>query len=122
MRHVVAAPTAREVLERFAALIAEAGPRVVPLYAVMHAAADAEPDLARLVRMLDAQRLTGATRLAEVVMARLGDGDPDRLAQVRDTIWAFNSPQLYTLLVTQRGWTPRRYGEWVARALVALVA
>jgi AcrR family transcriptional regulator len=122
MRHVVAAPTAREVLERFAALIAEAGPRVVPLYAVMHAAADAEPDLARLVRTLDAQRLTGATRLAEVVMARLGDGDPDRLAQVRDTIWAFNSPQLYTLLVTQRGWTPRRYGEWVARALVALVA
>jgi hypothetical protein len=91
----------------------------------MHAAADAEPDLVRLTRTLDEQRLAGATRLAEVVLERLGAdpaADPDRLAQVRDTIWTFNSPQLYTLLVTQRGWTPQRYGEWVARALVALVA
>ena len=121
MRHVVAAPTAREVLERFAALVAEAGPRAVPLYAVLHAAADADTELARIARTLDEQRLTGATRLAEVVLDRLGDGDPERLEQVRDTIWAFNSPQLYTLLVTQRGWTPQRYGAWVARGLVAAV-
>lgn len=121
MRHVVAAPTAREVLERFAGLIVEAGPRVVPLYAVLHAAADADPELARIARTLDDQRLVGATRLAEVVLERLGGSDPERLAQVRDTIWTFNSPQLYTLLVTQRGWTPQRYGQWVARALTALV-
>ena len=82
---------------------------------------DADPDLARVARTLDEQRLAGATRLAEVVLERLGETDPERLALVRDTIWTFNSPQLYTLLVTQRGWTPERYGEWVARALVALV-
>jgi AcrR family transcriptional regulator len=121
MRHVVAAPTARAVLERFAALIAEAGPRVVPLYAVLHAAADADPELARVARTLDEQRLAGATRLAEVVLDRLGETDPERLEQVRDTIWTLNSPQLYSLLVTQRGWTPQRYGQWVARALTALV-
>ncbi len=126
MRHVVAAPTARELLERFAALITEAGPRAVPLYVVLHAAADADPELARLARTLDDHRLTGAARLAAVVLDRLGVRDaartaPDRLAHVRDTIWTFNSPQLYDLLVTQRGWTPQRYGEWVTRGLVALV-
>jgi AcrR family transcriptional regulator len=123
MRHVMAAPTAREVLERFAALIAEAGPRVVPLYAVLLAAADGDPDIARLAATLDQQRLVGATRLAEVVLDRLGETvqDPQRLAEVRDTIWTFNSPQLYTLLVTQRGWSPERFGAWVARGLTALV-
>jgi AcrR family transcriptional regulator len=126
MRHVLAAPTAREVVERFAALIAEAGPRVVPLYTLLHAAADADPELARLARTLDEHRLAGAARLAAVVLDRLGvpdpaRTDPDRFAHVRDTIWTFNSPQLWTLLVTQRGWTPQRYGEWVARAMTALV-
>jgi AcrR family transcriptional regulator len=126
MQHVMAAPTAREVVERFAALIAEAGGRVVPLYTVLHAAADADPELARLARTLDEQRLAGAARLAAVVLDRLGVADPartdpDRLAHVRDTIWTFNSPQLWTLLVTQRGWTPQRYGKWVAQALTALV-
>jgi AcrR family transcriptional regulator len=128
MRHVAEAPTAREVLERLAALIAEAAPRVAPMYAVLHAAADADPELARLADTLDEQRLAGATRLAGIVLDRLSDPaaerdrpDPDRLAQVRDTIWTLNSPLLYGLLVTQRGWSPQQYGAWVARALTALV-
>jgi AcrR family transcriptional regulator len=128
MRHVAEAPTAREVLERLAALIAEAAPRVAPMYAVLHAAADADPELARLADTLDEQRLAGATRLAGIVLDRLSDPaaerdrpDLDRLAQVRDTIWTLNSPLLYGLLVTQRGWSPQQYGAWVARALTALV-
>jgi AcrR family transcriptional regulator len=121
MRHVVEGATAREVLHRLAALIAEAGPQVAPLYAVLHAAADADPEIARLAATLDEQRLHGATRLAEVVLDRLGDTDPDRLREVRDTIWTLNSPLLFGLLVTQRGWPPERYGAWVARALTALV-
>jgi AcrR family transcriptional regulator len=128
MRHVAEAPTAREVLERLAALIAEAAPRVAPMYAVLHAAADADPELARLADTLDEQRLAGATRLAGIVLDRLSDPaaerdrpDPDRLAHLRDTIWTLNSPLLYGLLVTQRGWSPQQYGAWVARALTALV-
>jgi AcrR family transcriptional regulator len=123
MRHVAEAPTARELLERLAALIAEAAPRVAPVYGVLHAAADADPEIARLAATLDEQRLAGATRLAGIVLDRLGDpgADGDRLAQVRDTIWTLNSPLLYGLLVTQRGWSPQQYGAWVARALTALV-
>lgn len=121
MRHVVEGATAAEVLHRLAALIAAAGPGVAPLYAVLHAAADADPQIAQLAATLDEQRLEGATRLAEVVLDRLGDADPDRLREVRDTIWTLNSPLLFGLLVTQRGWSPERYGAWVARALTALV-
>ena len=121
MKHVHAGATAEEVLLRLADLIAEAAPRVCPIYAVVTAAADADPEIARLARMLDEQRLTGATRLAATVMQRLGDDDPDRLAEVRDTIWTMNSPWLYDMLVVQRGWSTPRYRDWIGRALVRLV-
>lgn len=120
MRHVHEGATADEVLRRLAALIADRAPHVFPMFRVVHAAADADPQIAALARALDEQRLAGATMLATTVVARLGDDDPDRLADVRDTIWTLNSPLLYGLLVQQRGWSPERYGHWVARALTAL--
>lgn len=30
-----------------------------------------------------------------------------------------HSPEVYELLVVQRGWTPQRYGRWVADTLTA---
>ncbi len=121
MQHVHAGATAREVLARLAALVADRAPHVYPIAAVVYAAADSDPKVRELVQVLDDQRLLGATALATTVMARLGDDDPQRHAEVRDTIWVFNSPLLYGLLVEQRGWSPERYGGWVARALTALV-
>jgi AcrR family transcriptional regulator len=118
MRHVHEGRTAEEVLGRLAALIAERAPHVQPIYAVVHAAADADPEIAALARTLDEQRLAGATRLAGIVVEK--GGDPDRQDEVRDTIWTLNSPLLYGLLVTQRGWSTERYGGWIRRALTAL--
>lgn len=120
MRHVHEGPTAEEVLLRLAALITDRAPHVHPIYAVVHAAADADPEIAALAGLLDEQRLAGATMLAATVLDRLGDDDPERLAHVRDTIWTLNSPLLYGLLVTRRGWPVQRYGTWIARALTAL--
>lgn len=122
MHHVHGGATAEEVLLRLAALIADRAPHVHPIYAVVHAAADADPEIAALARTLDEQRLTGAALLATTVLDRLGIDDPGRHAEVRDTIWTLNSPLLYGLLVTGRGWSTERYGRWVARALVALAA
>jgi AcrR family transcriptional regulator len=121
MRHVHDGPTAETVLSRLATLIADLAPEISPIAAVMYAAADTDPAIADLVRTFDGQRLAGATMLATTVMTRLGDDDPARLAEIRDTIWTLNSPHLYLLLVTQRGWSVQRYGEWIRRALVALV-
>jgi len=122
MQHVHAGATAEEVVSRLATLIATTGHEVSPIAAVMYAAADADPAIAELADTLDGHRLTGATRIATTLLERLGTVDPDRLAHVRDSVWTFTSPQLWTLLVTQRGWSPERYGEWVRTALLALVA
>jgi hypothetical protein len=41
------------------------------------------------------------------------------MEKARDLLWSHNSPELYDLLVLQRGWTPERYGRWLAGTLTA---
>ena len=36
-----------------------------------------------------------------------------------DILWALNHPDLYRLLVGDRGWTPKRYEEWLGDAFCA---
>jgi hypothetical protein len=121
MRHVHAGATAPEVLARLAELHAVTAVRSYPIFAVVYAAADAEPEIADMVRTIDEQRLAGATMLARTVLDRLGVDDPDRLAEVRDSIWALNSLTMYGLLVAERGWSLPRYREWIRLALHAVV-
>jgi len=111
--------TARQVVGRLAALIASAGPRVVPIYMVMYGAADADPEIRSLARTMDEQRLTGATQLARIIMDRLGTDNDDLAAEIGDLIWTVNSPKTFSLLVTERGWPLDRYEAWVRRTLLA---
>ena len=122
MRHVHEAPTAGEALRRYAAVMADVAPRAYPVFAVVAAAADSEPQIAALARDLDQQRLAAATAVAATVADRAGETDPDRQSYLRDTIWTLNSPLLYGLLVHQRGWSVEAYRDWMAIALVALTS
>lgn len=49
-----------------------------------------------------------AADLAAVATLRM---DPDEAA---DIIWATNAPELYQLLVGQRGWSGERYEQFLA--------
>lgn len=52
-------------------------------------------------------------------MARLGVS----ATAARDVLWTYHAPELYELLVLERGWSAARYGEFLARALAdALLA
>jgi hypothetical protein len=39
--------------------------------------------------------------------------------EARDVLWTYNSAELFQLLVLERGWSAKRYGKWVASALIA---
>ena len=39
--------------------------------------------------------------------------------QAGEIMWAYSSPELYGLLVSTRGWTPARYGDFVGESLIA---
>lgn len=124
MVYVREGPTAGEVLDRLADLIADWGPRACPIALVVYAAADSDPQIAELAAEFDAQRLLGAAQLAEAVLSGPDYPAPKSAVEldalrttIRDTIWTFNSPLLYRLLVVQRGWPVERYGEWIRLGL-----
>ncbi|MBG0567082.1 TetR/AcrR family transcriptional regulator [Actinoplanes aureus] len=121
MQRVHQAATAHEAFERLADAYAEIVQRAYGIYTVVHRAADADPEIAELERLLEAQRLTGAGQLAATLADRLGVADPAAVAYMQDVLWTVGSPLQYGLLVHGRGWTIERYRDWTARALAALV-
>ncbi|PZF80635.1 TetR/AcrR family transcriptional regulator [Jiangella anatolica] len=122
MRRVHEAATAAEMMGRYAEAVTEVGNRAVPIFMVAYRAADADPEIAGLVADLDRQRLAGAGMIADAVAARLGGLGTEDHAALRDTIWTMNSPQLYDLLVGQRGWPVSRYRDWIETTLLAHLA
>jgi hypothetical protein len=45
--------------------------------------------------------------------------DGIKVAQAADVLWTYSAPKLYELLVVRRGWTPKRYGRFVADAMIS---
>ncbi len=86
--------------------------RLAPVLSIIQQAAPAEPELAELWRQIADRRAANMHRfaadLALVAPLRL---DP---ADAADIIWATNAPELYQLLVGQRGWSPERYEHFLA--------
>jgi len=41
------------------------------------------------------------------------------VAEARDVLWAYCSPDLYDLLVLRPGWTDQQLGGWIGEAYIA---
>ncbi|HET6867050.1 MAG TPA: TetR family transcriptional regulator [Solirubrobacteraceae bacterium] len=109
---------ARKIIHAWGAFVAELAPRASPILLLIRDAAATDVEVRRLHNELDADRLkrmtANARRLRDA--GHLRSGIP--LAQVADVLWAYSSPELYELLVLRRGWTPKRYGRFVAEAMI----
>ncbi len=110
----------RRVVELYSALSRDLASRIGPLAGVLLAAARAgDPDVADLADTISRERLLGATAFTEH-LRQLGALAPGRGAdQARDVVWTLISPEVYGLLVLDRGWTPDRYERWLAESLAA---
>jgi hypothetical protein len=88
--------------------------RLAPVLGILQQAAPAEPELAALWREIAERRAANMHRfvadLAAVATLRVDPG------QAADIVWATNAPELYQLLVGQRGWSPERYEHFLADA------
>jgi AcrR family transcriptional regulator len=117
LRRIHEAATFAEVVQRMADAFTEVAGRAYPIYAVLHGAADSDPQLAALLRELDRQRLAGAGLLAATIADRLGHGDVE---EIRDALYVLQSPLQYGMIVRDLGRPPGWYRDWVARQLHAL--
>jgi AcrR family transcriptional regulator len=106
------------VLAGFAAVTTEINRRSTDLFHVLSRAADANPEAAALFARLLGQRDAGQGVLVRALHERglLRDGlTADR---ARDVVHALMAPEVYRLLVVDRGWSPEEYRDWAAATLV----
>ncbi len=109
---IQAAPDAQAKIGVYAAAMRAIAGRLAPVLAIIQQAAPAEPGLAALWREISERRAANMHRfvagLAEVAELRVDPGE------AADIVWATNAPELYQLLVSQRGWSPERYEHFLA--------
>jgi AcrR family transcriptional regulator len=109
----------RQQLNMYGSLLSTVNSRLAPLVRVVREAAPGDPEIASALGRLRATRLEGMSEFAGLLAER-GALRPDISKQeARDVLWTMNSPELYELLVQERGWSARRYGRWVAQQLIA---
>lgn len=108
-----------DALARLAAVSVDINTRTSPIYRILVSASSSDPEAAAILGELTRQRQEGqgrvAAALAKAKVLRPGVGASD----AADVIHALASPELYHLLVVDRGWSPERYERWLAEALAA---
>ena len=92
--------------------------RVAPLFEVIRIAAKTEPDIAHLLKNLLDQRLQNLTVVTKHMdsLGSLREG-LDEL-QATESIWVITSPEVFSLLLTDRGWTKEHYVNWLSDTLI----
>jgi AcrR family transcriptional regulator len=104
-------------LAGFAALVREVMARVGPVHRILTDAARSDQDAALLLAEIARQRHEGQRRIARS-LARSGALRPGlRERDAADIIHALASPEVYGLLVFDRGWTGERHEKWLKSIL-----
>ena len=111
VHRIQAEPSAAGKLRIYAQALPAIHARLAPLVTVLQAAASADPQLGDLWHDIAERRAANMHRLAAELDAAGGLAVP--VDEAADIIWATNSPEVYTLLVIQRSWTPERYSRWL---------
>jgi hypothetical protein len=76
----------------------------------------AEPDAAQKIRTLTA--MTYMTADLQATGQLRTDASTD---EIRDILWTYHSPEIYDLLVVERGWSAGQYGTFIGQAMIDAV-
>ena len=119
VRALLANPDPRNQLSGLAGIIGGIMSRAEPLYRILLSAAGSDPDAAALLAELTRQRQQGQGQIARS-LARAGALRP-KLGErdAADIIHALTLPEVYRLLVCDRGWSPQRYEQWLTDILIS---
>lgn len=110
---------ARKVIQNWGTFTTEVAPRVAPILLLIRSAADTDAEMAALREEIAEARLSRMEHNARHLHDRGDLRQGVALAQARDVLWLYSSPELYELLVLRQDWPLERYGRFVAEALVA---
>jgi hypothetical protein len=91
--------------------------RVGPLLQVVRRAASADPEIDELWTRIQAEFYDNQQSVVEVLHEKKALRPGLDVARATDILWTLNHPDLYWLLVNERGWTPDQHEEWLADLL-----
>ena len=115
---IVADPDPRTQLAKFAGITRGIMSRTEPVYRILVSAAGSDPDAAALLAEQIEHRHNGQSGIARV-LARAGALRPNlREREAADIIHALMSPEVYRILVGNRGWKPEQYEHWLTGVLI----
>jgi AcrR family transcriptional regulator len=118
VQSLLAEPDPQDQLAGFVGVTAQVNSRTAPIYRILVSAAASDADAATLLEELTRERQKGQGRIARS-LARAGALRPElRERDAADLIHALMSPELYRLLVLDRGWQPERYASWLTETLI----
>jgi AcrR family transcriptional regulator len=117
VRALLADPDPRQQLLGFAALLRDVMQRVGPVHRLLAEAARSDEDAAALLAEIARQRQEGQHRIARSLARSKAPRPGLRERDAADLIYALASPELYGLLVIDRGWSGERYEKWLAAIL-----
>ena len=95
--------------------------RIAPLYAVLRGAAAADPGAAEALARYSEQRFAGQRVLLGMLVERRPLRAGLSRAKAADILFGIGSPEMYGLIVLERGWSPARFAAWYAETLERLL-
>jgi AcrR family transcriptional regulator len=118
VRSLLADPDPRNMVAGFVGVAAQVNSRTAAIYRILVSAAASDPDAAMLLDELTRQRQQGQGRVARALARARALRPTLRERDAGDIIHALVSPEVYGLLVVDRGWPPERYETWLTETLV----
>ena len=95
--------------------------READLEDLLFQAGSGDPDLAAVWRQSHQQQLSRQTELLTPMGQNQAFEQGLALQTAIETLWAISSPEVYRLLVRERGWSPHRYETWLANSAIKLL-
>jgi AcrR family transcriptional regulator len=118
VRAIAAARDPRKQLSSFAGITRGIMSRIEPVYRILVSAAGSDPEAAALLAEQTRHRQQGQSQIARI-LARTGALRPTlRQREAADIIHALMSPEVYRLLVSDGGWHPDQYEQWLTGILI----
>ena len=106
-------------LAGFASICRDINSRSATVYQILVSAAGSDPQAATMLAGYTQQRQEGQGQIARS-LARAGALRPElNERDAADIIHALMSPEVYRLLVHDRGWPPGRYAQWLTDTLIS---
>ncbi len=88
--------------------------RIAPLLQVIRDAASADADTSELWSLIQSDFYANQRVIVESIDAKRGLRAGLDVTRATDILWTLNHPDVWLLLVDQRGWTPEQFEQWFA--------